>query len=318
MLTRCFFCHHGLPANGVLEHFPTGERVAFDPWRGRLWAVCGHCNRWLLAPFDTRWEALEELERRVHDHGRVLARTDNVALFALGPLRAIRVGRVERREEAWWRYGDSIARRARKAQRIVRFGRFFDGAIAFVVAGIPYWGWSRPEKWIERARRHTFGAHAWRAPMQCARCGATLPAIRFADRQLLRLVPAADGGTELWHACNRCRFDGNSGFRVHGPAAGHLLRRVMAFHNFAGASSQAVADATSLVSYAGSADGFVRTLASQRPSIGLLPPTHALALEIAAHEARKRALLQQELGAIEVVWQQEERIAAIADGELTT
>src|SRR5690606_20259164 len=211
---------------------------------------------------DGRWEALEELERHVRDGGHVLARTDNVALVAVGPLRAVRVGRVDLREEAWWRYGDSIAGRARKAQRIVRFGKYFDGALALVVAGIPYWGWSRPEKWIERARRHTFGASAWRSPVRCSRCGDILPGIRFADRQFLRLVPADDGGTELWHACLRCRFDARSGFRIQGPGAGNLRRRMLAFHNFAGGTAQAITDATSLVSRAGSADGFVRALAA--------------------------------------------------------
>ncbi|MGH7504470.1 MAG: hypothetical protein ACRELX_02415, partial [Longimicrobiales bacterium] len=81
MLSRCFFCRAALPPNDVLEHFAAGNRIAYDAWRGRLWAVCPHCRRWMLAPFEARWEALEEIERAVRDRGHVLARTDNVTLL---------------------------------------------------------------------------------------------------------------------------------------------------------------------------------------------------------------------------------------------
>ncbi len=67
-MTRvCFFCQRALPANDSLEQFPVGRRVAFDPERGRLWAVCPACARWNLAPIEERWEALEELEKLACD-----------------------------------------------------------------------------------------------------------------------------------------------------------------------------------------------------------------------------------------------------------
>jgi hypothetical protein len=54
MLSRCIYCHVQLPLNQTLEHFRVGQRIAFDPSRGRLWAICGSCRRWNLAPIEDR------------------------------------------------------------------------------------------------------------------------------------------------------------------------------------------------------------------------------------------------------------------------
>ena len=61
MYTRCLVCATAFEPNDQLEHLPNGQRVAFDPGRGRLWVVCPTCRRWSLAPIEDRWEALEEL-----------------------------------------------------------------------------------------------------------------------------------------------------------------------------------------------------------------------------------------------------------------
>src|SRR5262245_59087509 len=63
MLSRCIYCHLPLSENLTLENFRVGRRIAFDPARGRLWAICDSCRRWNLAPIEERWEALEELEK---------------------------------------------------------------------------------------------------------------------------------------------------------------------------------------------------------------------------------------------------------------
>lgn len=317
MLTSCFFCRRALPPNAVLEHFPVGQRVAYDPWRGRLWAVCGGCRRWMLAPIDTRWEALEELEKAVRDRGRVLARTDNVSLVRVGPLDVVRVGAVALREESWWRYGDSIAGRARKARSIAWAGRLFDGALMMALVGVPYWGWSDPKKWIDRARRTSFGVKAWRAPVPCTRCGARLRTIDFTDRFHLRLLPVDDGDLAVWHACSACGFRDDAGHRIEGAAGGHLLRRLLAYHNFEGASSEQVERASGLIADCPTASDFMRAVAERRPAVGRLLPTYALALEIATNDARERLLLADEIGSLDARWLEEERIAAIADGELS-
>src|SRR5687768_16885916 len=118
MLARCIFCHTDLPPNQTLEHFPVGRRVAFDPARGRLWAICPACRRWNLAPIEERWEALEELERLTRDHGRLLSQTEHIALLRAEDLDVLRVGRAKLVEEAWWRYGQELQRRQTRSHLI--------------------------------------------------------------------------------------------------------------------------------------------------------------------------------------------------------
>jgi len=317
MLTRCFFCSSTLPPNQVLEHFPVSDRVAYDPMRGRLWAVCPRCGRWVLAPFDSRWEALEELDRAVRDRGRLLARTDNVSLLRLGPVEVVHVGKVDLREEAWWRYGSDLARRVRRANAIARKGRFIDVAISLLLTGVPYWGWSSRDRWIERARRRAFGRNAWAERVSCERCGRSLGRTRFADRDHIHLHHAG-AGVELRRGCRRCGLgvDG-AGAPLAGEAGEHMLRRLLAYHNFAGGSGDQLEDATSAIRDAGSADACIRRIAEGGPRIGHLRPHLALGLEIAMHDARERTLLSSEATALDEIWREEERIAAIADGELT-
>jgi len=64
MYATCTFCYAGLGTNDVLESFPVSRRVAFDPNKACLWAVCPHSARWNLAPIEERWETVEDGERR--------------------------------------------------------------------------------------------------------------------------------------------------------------------------------------------------------------------------------------------------------------
>jgi hypothetical protein len=79
MYSHCVHCQRALGANEVLEAFPVGERVAFDEVQGRLWVVCRACERWNLAPFESRWEAIEQAER-AYRGTRVRMATDNIGL----------------------------------------------------------------------------------------------------------------------------------------------------------------------------------------------------------------------------------------------
>src|SRR5687768_11001895 len=67
LFTSCLICQVPFDPNETLEHLPHGERVAYDPVRGRLWVICTRCRRWSLTPIEERWEALEELEKLVKD-----------------------------------------------------------------------------------------------------------------------------------------------------------------------------------------------------------------------------------------------------------
>ncbi len=79
MYTRCIFCTRDLGANEVVEHFPVGQRLAFDPEKGRLWVVCRRCERWNLSPLEERWEAVEECERLFRDT-RLRYSTENIGI----------------------------------------------------------------------------------------------------------------------------------------------------------------------------------------------------------------------------------------------
>ena len=133
MFSRCLFCHRDLPANEALEHYPYGRRLAYDPVRGRLWAVCPACRRWNLAPIEERWEALEELEKTVKDRSRLLSQTDNIALLRAGELEIVRVGRANLTEEAWWRYGAELVKRRRMYQLLTAAG--VGGVMALMAGG---------------------------------------------------------------------------------------------------------------------------------------------------------------------------------------
>ena len=111
MYTTCLFCNESLGTNAVIELFPVGRRLAFDPEKGRLWVICVHCTRWNLSPLEERWEAIEDCERRFRaTHLRYS--TDNIGLAQLREgLELVRIGKALRPEVAAWRYGDVIQRR---------------------------------------------------------------------------------------------------------------------------------------------------------------------------------------------------------------
>src|SRR3954464_7634913 len=132
MYATCLFCNKSLGSNEVLESFPVGKRLAFDAAKGRLWAVCPHCERWNLTPLDERWEAIEQSEKLYRDSRRRVA-TDNIGLAKIaGGLTLVRIGEPLRPEFAAWRYGDQFGRR-RRNQILVAGGTL--AAVAGVLVG---------------------------------------------------------------------------------------------------------------------------------------------------------------------------------------
>lgn len=319
MFSRCVFCHAPFPANQSLEHLRHGRRVAFDPARGRLWTVCGACARWTLAPIEDRWEALEELDRLATDRARLLSRTDNVELLRGEDVEIVRVGRAERTEEAWWRYGRELAGR-RKRSHLLRGVEVAAMLGVAVASGGLAAGWFGTGLLSAAARWHRFGRVATRERSGCAGCGAVLDGLRFADAGRAALVPGDAPGELLLHVrCSRCSGPG-SGHLLVGTAAEHALRRILAHRHFSGASEGRIRAATAAIDHAGSAGALVRGLAGERIPLHALERkrrTHAVALEIAVNEETERRLLEMELAELERRWKEEEEIAAIVDRELT-
>jgi hypothetical protein len=321
----CLICARAFEGEQVLEHLPPARRVAYDPERGRLWLVCEGCRRWSLVPIEARWEALEELEREVRDRGKVLSRTDRIALVRLGPLEVVRVGGASRNEEAWWRYGRELVSRRRSYGRLsaaagvatgaVLAGGWATGGVGFLGA---WWLWSfAPDRIKDGARWLRFGSDAWRGEARCGRCGHRFRHLRYRDRGGLFLLPHAGDGVELVYRCPACGETRDGGFRPGRETGERILRRVLAHRHFSGASEGRVRSATRLIEEAGTPASLSRLLVGEGRRLTDLQRTGAVALEIAANESAEQRLLEMEVAELEAVWRREEELAAIMDGELT-
>ncbi|MDX1578780.1 MAG: hypothetical protein R3266_09850 [Gemmatimonadota bacterium] len=325
MFTHCVFCHRPFEENESLEHLRAGRRLAYDPARGRLWHICRSCRRWTLAPIEERWEALEELERLVTDRSRLLAETDNIALLRGEDLEIVRVGRTNLDEEAWWRFGREFRRR-RKIHGLWSAAGV-GGAIVLATTGVVgvmgggfgfYLLYRGAQRFPEVGRRIRFGTTAWRGTAACESCGATIDRIGFDELERLTIAAGSDRTPAVRRVCGRCRRGRrHGGFNLEGADGTHLLRRALAYHNYAGAGERELRLATRSIEEAGSTERILDGAARQHYGIGRLIPTTSLALEIAVNEETERRLLEMELSELEARWRAEEEIAAIADGELT-
>lgn len=326
MFTRCLVCSTPFDANEELEHAPHASRLAFDPSRRRLWAICQNCRRWSLMPIEGRWEALEELEKVTVDRARLLSRTDNIALMRAGPLEIVRVGPAKLKEEAWWRYGKELAGRKRNWDKLGVAGTVAAGAV--VTGGWAAGGISMLGVWIilghgsdtlrDAARWLRFGSSAWKGQQQCSNCGFNVQSVAFRDRHALGLFLSQETGeVEIVSRCSRCGLYRDAGLRLTGDEADRTLRRVLAYHHFAGASEERVFQATHLIQEAGSPQDFTRIVLRDGKRLGDVQGTGGIALEIAANEAAEQALLELEVAELEARWRREEELAAIIDGELT-
>jgi hypothetical protein len=326
MFKRCLVCHSPFHTNDSLEHLPLGTRVAYDPSRGRLWAVCKECKRWSLAPIEERWEALEELEKLVRDRSRLLSQTENISLLRAGRLEIVRVGRANLAEQAWWRYGKELTRRRQKFKTLSTAGAI--GAGAAIWGGMATGGMSFIAAWLlwdnlpnkipDAARWLRFGGDAWRGKARCAKCGYTFTRVAYRRRDHLVLHRAGISGPPgLSYKCPRCGDFREGGLQLRGPEAEHTLRRVLAYHHFDGADDRTVTSATRLIQEAGSPEDLSRILLKNGKRLGDLGRTGGIALEIAANETSEQRLLELELAELEAHWKVEEELAAIIDGELT-
>lgn len=329
MYRRCLVCGTGFPENDLLEHLSRGDRIAYDPAQGRLWQVCRRCRRWSLVPMETRWEALEELERTARDRGRTLSSTAHVALLRAGPLELVRVGGGGLPEEAWWRFGREFRERRRRAKAVATVGGAGVGALAiggWATGGLGFLGawllWSHRDRATtsisEAARWLRFGSSAWRGEAECPICGTPLRRLAFRDREAVRLRPSDEGqlGLALHAPCFRCR-DLRGGLVLEGSTADRALRRLLAYQNHAGAPESIVRAATGMVEEAGSGSALAGKILKPGAALGSLHRTGVVALEIAAEEDRERTLLELEVAELEAHWRREEELASIIDGELT-
>jgi hypothetical protein len=334
MFSTCIFCNKPLGRNESLEAFPVGERLAFDPARGRLWVVCRACERWNLSPLEERWEAIEQAERLYRDTKRRVS-TDNIGLAKLPEgTTLVRIGEPQRPEFAAWRYGDQFGRRRNRAILLAGGGV---AAVAAVIAGgaiagvsVASFGWmfsqlgrtmiyGSPEKVVARIRTDQQGVvHVRR---------------RHLAESAITTRDDGDLGLYLRFKNGSAEFTGAEAERI----ASIVLPKVNRF----GGKKEDVASAVRQIEYVGDSGRYVRSLAKhsrhmmrsmtegvparkarQRQSefnkYGLysLPAPQRLALEMALHEEAERRALEGELEELQRAWVDAEEVAAIADNLL--
>jgi hypothetical protein len=327
MYRNCIFCSAPLGANGMLEHFPVGRGIAFDPARGRLWAVCPRCARWNLSPIEERWEAIEEGERLYHD-SRIRAQSENVGLARLADgTRLIRVGKALPGELVIWRYGQGLIRRRQRmitavgAAALVGGGGILAGlgiglglmGIA-VLAGGGYVASSFVEDMRDKARDHQVIHRV--SPGESPH---GLP-VSVKSKHLVgaRLVQREPGEVAVMLPALSVRAEP---LVVGGQPGRRLLSRAMVHVNAHGARRDWLHTAVNQIAARGTAEEYLHH-AAQNGKL-LLPfgdrsiaPADRLALEIAVHEETERRALEGELAGLEEMWRHAEEIAQLADSLL--
>jgi hypothetical protein len=329
MYRHCIYCSADMGANQALESFPVGRTVAFDAGKGRLWAVCGKCARWNQAPFEERWEPVEDAERLFRD-ARMRVQSENIGLARLADgTRLIRVGDALQGELAAWRYGDQLMKRRRR-HRMLAGAATVAGIVGFagaMYAAVGFGAFYAADKvgrtlWKEYLRSrpiHTLAAHETPDGRRM-----TLRR-RHLDGAVLQ--PGSEGGVEL--SLPRAVMMPSpkwEGIRVESPivlpdpAARRVLERGMVHLNAAGADRKRLSDALGLIATAGSAEEYISSTAATRFALARddgvrqwMPGDTTLALEIALHEEQERRALQGELSILEAAWRDAEPIADIAD-----
>jgi hypothetical protein len=313
MYSTCLFCHGSLGGNEVVEVFPVGRRLAFDPAKGRLWVVCPRCKRWNLTPLEERWEAIEECERRFR--GTVRRRsTENVGVAYLSSgLTLVRVGEPLRPELAAWRYGRELG--WRRTRRAVAMGLGLTGAAALGVAGAPIGGGLLALTVAYGLGNHRLGDLIPRRVVARVRADGRVLEVRREDIERTVVYPDHRSGGHSLLLHHRGGVE-----PLRGEKACGALAKLMPAINHAGAAKHVVADAATILDSADSIDDYVAWMLklAARPRFGILelPEAASLAFEMALNEDVERRALDGELATLERSWREAEEIAAIADSLL--
>jgi hypothetical protein len=310
MFATCAFCDGRLAGDGGLSGLGVGRRFAFDEWKGRLWVVCPRCARWNLAPFDDRLERIETLAR-LAAQGKLLAKTDEVALIRWQGYDLVRVGKPPRVELATWRYGERLKQRERERAKIVvpialagigiavAVDVFAGGSLTVFISNASTIGeWTYLRIMGNRLVRLD-------EPPICARCGAAMR-LKAKHVQHARLLSDAHHDVALVLSCPACHEEGAE---LVGIAAARALRQGLTYLNARRRGRKRAADAARLVDQMGGPDELVRSVARTQGLIYRVEADRRLALEMAVDE-------QVEARELERQWREAEEIAQIADGSL--
>jgi hypothetical protein len=330
MYQNCIFCSADFGSNESIQTFPVGRQLAFDGWRGRLWAVCQSCGRWNLAPIEERWEAVEQAEKLFRD-ARLRVQSENVGLASLADgTRLVRVGHAIPGELAAWRYGTQLLRRRRRY--LIVTGMAVAGAAA-LYSGLAASGASvgaaiLASKGFKR-RREQRVLHRVPPAQDPSGVGAVIRHWHLAGMDLHSDRAGLGFQMRVRNAhltrpprLSRDALRSSDGMLViTGDHARALLGRAMVLVNRKGATTTTLREANRILADAGSADRVLREAALGGAALGeyagpvpeVLQGPGALAVEMALNEQSERRALEGELAALEAAWREAEEIAAIAD-----
>lgn len=338
MYTHCIHCHASLGSNDLLEPFPVGRRIAFDGDQGRLWVVCRKCERWNLAPFESRWEAIEAAERAYRDT-TVRQSTDNIGLAKWRDgTTLIRVGRPLRPEFAAWRYGDQFGKRRNRALLMTVGGGvgaslLLGGAVASGVGLLAL----TPLINVAAVGMAAANARTSSTALPHPDGGTFLP---IGNPKLV----AGTAGEEDWAIelgwSRRLAADERVTWRkfkdyqnaaeqgrvtLRGDVARSALAQLLPRVNASGAPRTRILDAVEMLEAAGGPDRVMSWAVRQRQQwatkqnfgdtgdLAFIPKPARLAIEMSVHEERERLAMAGELVELERAWLEAERIARIAD-----
>lgn len=290
-------------------------RIAFDPWKGRLWAVCGSCRRWTPFPLETRWEILEGCERAVRDRGTVRLASEHLSLIRVEEGEMVRVGRPLRVEFAAWRYGERLPPPGR---RTGFWGRILGGLLNLPdppPGGYDPYGSgvikddSLQKAWfaspfLEHASRLTTAFARVPLAPKCPSCGGPVLLLPWDFQRVRWERQGREPGVST--RCALCRTE----IFLPTPAARPALRLGLALVTPQERARGVAEAAAEGVEAGGGAIRFVRHLASDRRELGDLDLAERTALSMVLDE-------EAELEALEAEWRRAEEITAIMDGELT-
>ncbi|MDB4913914.1 MAG: hypothetical protein JWM95_1558 [Gemmatimonadetes bacterium] len=329
MFTTCIHCCGKLGTNELIEHFPVGDRLAFDSDRGRLWVICTHCSRWNLTPIEERWEAVEECERQFRAV-RLRAQTSNIGYAKAGDgVGLVRIGKPLRPEFAAWRYGREFSRRRTRAILMM-------GGVGVLTAGLV-------------AGSGLIGSVG--LLLLGARAIGRLNPLTFGPPDEVRLPSGKWREWQVSTGSSAILLDDHVGWQLHirhqhgsvefrGAEARRLLTVVLAKVNVKGAAKGMISDAISVVEQE-PVEGMLLGLAQRseqvwssddarqrewdegrRPGYGRpknrgglahISAVDRLALEMALHESSEQKAVDGDLVELEAAWREAEEIAGIAD-----
>lgn len=335
----CLFCHADLGRNDSVGSMDIGRRIAFDPIKGRLWAICTSCGRWNLTPFEERWEAVEECERLFRTT-RLRVATDNIGLAQpRWGFELVRIGAALLPEIAAWRYGSKLLSRhstvagyaqnlgmsrttvmrlrtlPRRHEVLARI-QYAGTRITVRYAHLPDAQLMRPDRdetWRLRVR-HDHGVSVLEGGQAMTAARVLLSALNDgkAPESMVRIAVA-----KLDDAGNSHNFFGRIGALALSTSWGR--RPLLASTTEPQGPEPERSLAERLIVRLTTRSFWSRggTGSEEKTPLHWIPDVDRLALEMAANEDAERKALAGELAQLEDAWREAEEIAAIADHLLT-